>query len=127
MLKHWTVLEMDDNKKDNIDFEKIPVKETKSTTIVLSPVFPFYNDPDDNIRKSIRKLKGQGIIADELKGCRKFTRDTKNHLLIRLYCKTVKIERNTLVLGWIDYQKVYDLNTSLLNPRDYKTIRNCKQ
>ena len=36
------------------------------------------------------QLEGQGIIEDKLKGCRKFTRDTKNHLLIRLYCKTVK-------------------------------------
>ena len=44
MLKHWTVPEMD-NKKDNIDFEKIPVKETKQKTIVLLPVFTFYKKP----------------------------------------------------------------------------------
>ena len=55
-------------------------------------------------------LEDQGIIGDEQKGCRRNTRGTKDHLLLdKAVLRDCRSRKTNLALGWIDYQKAYDL------------------
>lgn len=55
-------------------------------------------------------LENQGIIGDEQKGCRRNTRGTKDHLLLdKAVLRDCRSRKTNLALGWIDYQKAYDL------------------
>ena len=55
-------------------------------------------------------LEDQGIIGDEQKSCRRNTRGTKDHLLLdKAVLRDCRSRKTNLALGWIDYQKAYDL------------------
>ena len=55
-------------------------------------------------------LENQGIIGDEQKGCRRNTRGTKDPLLVdKAVLRDCKSRKTNLAIGWIDYQKAYDL------------------
>ena len=57
-----------------------------------------------------RHLKDNDLIGKEQKGCRAEYKGTKDHLLLdKVILKDCKQRKNGLAMGWIDYQKAYDL------------------
>ena len=54
-----------------------------------------------------RYLEGSDLLGDEQKGCR---RGTKDHLMLdKVIMRDCKQRKTGLAMGWIDYQKAYDL------------------
>ena len=57
-----------------------------------------------------RHLEDNDLIGKEQKGCRAEYKGTKDHLLLdKVILKDCKQRKNGLAMGWIDYQKAYDL------------------
>ena len=57
-----------------------------------------------------RHLQDNDLIGKEQKGCRAEYKGTKDHLLLdKVILKDCKQRKNGLAMGWIDYQKAYDL------------------
>ena len=55
-------------------------------------------------------LENQAVIGDEQKGCRRSTRGAKDHLMLdKTILRDSKKRSTNLAIGWIDYQKAYDL------------------
>ena len=48
----------------------------------------------------------EGILPEELKGCRRRSRETKDHKAILKDCKR---RHTNIAMPWIDYRKAYDL------------------
>jgi hypothetical protein len=54
-------------------------------------------------------LENQGVLGDEQLGCRN-RRGTKEHLMLdKIILKDCRKRNTNLAMGWIDYQKAYDL------------------
>lgn len=57
-----------------------------------------------------RHLEDNDLIGEEQKGCRRGYRGTKDHLLLdKVIMKDSRQRKKNLAMGWIDYQKAYDL------------------
>ena len=57
-----------------------------------------------------RYLEDNDLIGEEQKGCRAGYKGTKDHLLLdKVIMKDCKQRKTGLAMGWIDYQKAYDL------------------
>ena len=57
-----------------------------------------------------RHLEDSNLIGEEQKGCRRGYRGTKDHLMLdKVILKDCKRRKTNLAMGWIDYQKAYDL------------------
>ena len=57
-----------------------------------------------------RHLEDSKLIGEEQKGCRRGYRGTKDHLMLdKVILKDCKRRKTNLAMGWIDYQKAYDL------------------
>ena len=55
-------------------------------------------------------LEGSDLLGDEQKGCRRGYRGTKDHLMLdKVILRDCKQRKTGLAMGWIDYQKAYDL------------------
>ena len=61
----------------------------------------------DNI---YRHLEDNNLIGEEQKGCRRGYKGAKDHLMLdKAILRHCKRRRTNLAMGWIDYQKAYDL------------------
>ena len=101
MTTGWTALILKDPSKGNQPVNYRPITclplMWKALTAVLAD-------------KLYAHLENQGIIGDEQKGCRRNTRGTKDHLLVeKAVLRDCKSRKTNLAIGWIDYQKAYDL------------------
>jgi hypothetical protein len=57
-----------------------------------------------------RHLEDNDLIGEEQKGCRSGYKGTKDHLMLdKVILKDCKNRKKGLAMGWIDYQKAYDL------------------
>ena len=55
-------------------------------------------------------IEAQGVIGEEQLGCRRQRRGTKEHLMLdKTVMRDSKKRSTNLAMGWIDYQKAYDL------------------
>ena len=55
-------------------------------------------------------LKGQNLLPDEQKGCRKKSRGTKDQLLIdKAVLLEARRKSRCLAMAWVDYKKAYDM------------------
>ncbi|XP_047501185.1 uncharacterized protein LOC125047118 [Penaeus chinensis] len=61
-------------------------------------------------KKLYQHLEGNGLLADQQKGCRKGSRGTKDQLLVdKAMLKNCRRRLTNLSMAWIDYKKAYDM------------------
>ena len=55
-------------------------------------------------------LENNQFLPEEQKGCRRKSRETEDQLYInKMILKEVKTRKKKLAMGWIDYQKAFDM------------------
>ena len=55
-------------------------------------------------------LENNQFLPEEQKGCRRKSRETGDQLYInKMILKEVKTRKKNLAMGWIDYQKAFDM------------------
>jgi len=60
--------------------------------------------------KLYNHLENQSMIGNEQLGCRRKRRGSKEHLMMdKIILNDCKKRSTNLAMGWIDYQKAYDL------------------
>ena len=107
MTKGRTVLIMKDPEKGAVagnyrPITCLPVMWKLLTGIISDKLYEF--------------LDTENVLPDEQKGCRRSSQGTNDQLYIdKMVLREAKSRKKNLAMGWIDYQKAYDMVPSFVD------------